>query len=101
MLASFTRLCAFLVGFFGIGVTLSIGWILGGYELLIKLLSGALIHGPLELVAVLLCVAEPLRLAEDRKDVDLRIILREDFKLLSACLLVLVLAAGLEVFIGL
>ena len=97
LLGCFTWLCAFLVGFFGLGVALSIGWLLGGNTLVISLLSGAWLHGPIELVAVLLCVSEPLRLAEEH-DGALEVRLREDSRLLVTCLAVLLLAAVIEVF---
>src|SRR5208337_503088 len=93
LLSCFTWLCAFLVGFFGFGVALSIGWILGGRELLFNLFRGALIHGPIELAAVLLCVSEPLRLAEQSNQINFRGNLRQDFRLLSICLVMLVVSA--------
>ena len=98
LLACFTWLCAFLVGFFGLGVALSIGWVLGGGALLFALLSGAWVHAPIEFAAVLLCVSEPLRLAEDRNQIDLIMRLRHDLPLLLVCLLVLILSAAIEVF---
>ena len=98
LLAYFTWLCAFLVGFFGLGITLSIGWVLGGKALLLAILSGAWVHGPIELVAVLLCVSEPLRLAEELDGLDLTIRLRDDLRLLVICLLGLVVSAAIEVF---
>jgi hypothetical protein len=98
LLAGFTWLCAFLVGFFGLGVALSIGWVLGGEPLLLTLLNSAWVHGPIEFAAVLLCVSEPLRLAEGRDEVDLAIRLRHDLQLLLICLLALALSATTEVF---
>ena len=100
LLSCFTWLCAFLVGFFGFGVALSIGWTLGGSELLFGLLRGAWIHGPIEVAAILLCVSEPLRLSEQLDQIDLKANLRRDFRLLSICLLMLVLSAAIEVFAG-
>ena len=73
---------------------------LGGRELLFNLLRGAWVHGPIEVAAILLCVSEPLRLAEQRDQIDLRANLRRDFRLLSICLLMLVLSAAIEVFTG-
>ena len=96
LLSSYTSLCAFLVGFFGLGVTLSIGWLLGGRGLLLDLLSDACVHGPIEITAILLCVSEPLRLA--KQVIDLESNLRHDLKLLVICLLVLFLSAAVEVF---
>jgi len=100
LLSCFTWLCAFLVGFFGFGVALSVGWMVGGSELLFNLLRGAWIHGPIELAAILLCVSEPLRLAEQSNQIDLRASLRRDFGLLSICLLMLAVSATIEVFTG-
>lgn len=100
LLSCFTLLCAFLVGFFGFGVALSIGWILGGRGLLFNLLRGGSVHGPLELAAILLCVSEPLRLTEQSNQIDLRTNLRQDFRLLSICLVMLVVSAAIEVFTG-
>jgi hypothetical protein len=100
LLSCFTWLCAFLVGLFGFGMTLSVGWLLGGRELLFNLVRSAWVHGPIELGAILLCVSEPLRLAEQRDQTDLRASLRLDFRLLSVCLLMLVLSAAIEVLVG-
>lgn len=97
-MASFTWLCAFLIGFFGLGVALSIGWVLGGVPLLFALVSGALMHGPIEFVAILLCVSEPLRLAEDRDRINLMMRLQQDLRLLLICLAALFLSAAIEVF---
>jgi hypothetical protein len=98
LLSCFTGLCAFLVGFFGLGVALSIGWLLGGKTLLLTLLGGAWVHGPIELAAVLLCVSEPLRVAKERNQVDLTIRLRKDLRLLAICLIILLVSAAIEVF---
>lgn len=95
LMASFTWLCAFLIGFFGLGVVLSVAWVIGGAQLLFTLLRGALIHGPTELVAILLCVSEPMRLVEDRINF---MRLRQDLRLLAVCLVVLFLSAAIEVF---
>jgi hypothetical protein len=98
LLAGFTWLCAFLVGFFGLGVALSIGWVLGGESLLLTLLKSTWVHGPIEFAAVLLCVSEPLRLAEGRDEIDLVVRLRHDLQLLLICLLGLAVSAAIEVF---
>jgi hypothetical protein len=98
LLTGFTWLCAFLVGFFGLGVALSIGWVLGGKTLLFTMLSGAWVHGPVELVAVLLCVSEPLRLAGELNGLDLTIRLQHDMRLLLICLSGIAVSAAIEVF---
>ena len=100
LLTSFTVLSAFLIGFFGLGATLSMGWILGGQELLFNLLKGAWVHGPIELTAILLCASEPLRIAEQESPTDLKSSLLHDGKLLAICLFILMLSAGIEVFVG-
>jgi hypothetical protein len=100
LLEFFTFLCAFLLGFFGFGSALSLGWLLGGEELVFNLLREASVHGPLEIAAVLLCVSEPMRLSlgEKRRSADPATSLRGDFGLLVICLMVLAIAAILEVF---
>jgi len=100
LLNSYTLLCAFLVGFFGLGVTLSTGWMLGGRALLLNLLGGAWVHGPIEIIAILLCVSEPLRLAKREIQDDIELNLMRDRKLLVICLLLLFLSAGIEVVTG-
>ena len=98
LLSCFTWLCAFLIGFFGLGVALAVGWLLGGTELFMELLRGAWIHGPIEIMLVLLCVSEPLRLArQDRA--KLASSLRGDLRLLAMCLIVLLVSAAIEVFV--
>ena len=101
LLASFTGFCAFLVGFFGLGIALAIGWVVGGRSLLSNLLAGATVHGPLEMLCVLLCISEPLRLAEQHDRIELMPHLRRDLKLLVFCLFGLLLSAVIEVLVGL
>jgi len=98
LLAYFTWLCAFLVGFFGLGAALSIGLVLGGEALLFALLSGAWVHGPIEFASILLCVSEPLRLAQGDNEIDLIVRLHHDLQLLLICLLGLAVSAAIEVF---
>ena len=100
LLGCFTWLCAFLVGLFGFGVALALGWVLGGGPLLYNLLTGASVHGPLELLCVLLCVSEPLRLSEQGDRIELMTGLRRDLRLLLVCLLFLFLSAAIEVLAG-
>jgi len=97
LLTSFTWLCAFLVGFFGFGVALAISWVVGGDSMLFNLLTGARVHGPLELFSVLLCVSEPMRLAEHCDGIELMTGLRRDLGLFSLCILILLLSAAIEV----
>jgi hypothetical protein len=97
LLSWFSWLCAFLIGFFGLGVALSIGWLFGGLVLLITLLRGAWVHGPIELLAVLLCVSEPMRLTR-YDQTELTWHLQMDLKLLIICLFALLASAAIEVF---
>jgi hypothetical protein len=101
LMSCFTFLCAFLLGFFGFGAGLSIGWLLGGRTVVLALLYGAWVHGPLEIIAVLLCVSEPMRLslAERRARISLTTELRRDRELLLICLLALLIAAAIEIFL--
>jgi len=100
LLGCFTWLCAFLVGLFGFGMTLAIGWVVGDGALLFHLLSGASVHGPLELFSVLLCVSEPLRLSRHSDSIELMKSLQQDSRLLLFCLLILILSAAIEVLAG-
>jgi hypothetical protein len=99
---SFTALCAFLIGAFNLGAVLVVGWKIGGVSLLLHLLSTSIVHGPLEFLFVLLCVAEPLRIsgfseADDMERTSER--LHDDAKLLLICLLGLFVSAVVEVFL--
>jgi hypothetical protein len=99
---SFTALCSFLIGAFNLGAVLALGWKIGGPGLVLHLLSTASVHGPLEFLFILLCVAEPLRIAldskADRADRGLAV-LRNDVKLLMLCLLGLLVSALIEAFV--
>jgi len=99
-LSTFTLLTAFLIGFFSLGAALAAGWVHGGRAEVFSLLSGALVHGPLEFSLVLLCVAEPLRIAPRVDDQLAQLVrqLRADSRLLPVSLLGLLLSAGIEVF---
>jgi len=101
LLGGFTGFCAFLVGFFGFGIALAIGWVVGGSSLLSSLLASATVHGPLEMLCVLLCISEPLRLAEQHDRIELMTHVRRDLKLLVFCLFGLLLSAVIEVLVGL
>ena len=101
LLGGFSGVCAFLVGFFGFGIALAIGWVVGGRFLFFNLLASATVHGPLEILFVLLCSSEPLRLAEQHDRIELMTHLRQDLKLLIFCLFGLLLSAAIEVLVGL
>ena len=101
LMVGFSLLTAFLVGFFGFGVGISVGWLLGGESLVLRLLYGACLHGPVEFASILLCVSEPMRLIRDvRISKDLLPRLRNDLDLLLFCLIALLFSAALEVFVG-
>lgn len=99
---SFTALCSFLIGMFNLGAVLAVAWVIGGVSLLLHLLSTSFVHGPLEFLFVLLCVAEPLRIIWTPKGNETnraRAILLDDGKLLLICLLGLFVSAVVEVFL--
>ena len=97
-LISYTFAVAFLVGFFSFGAPLSVAWLAGGAKLSLSLLSGAWIHGPLEFGFVLVCVAEPLRIAWVTLEKSLRM-LSDDRVLLLVSIAGLLASAGVEVFL--
>lgn len=98
----FTVLSSFLIGFFDLGAILGVVWLLSGAKGVSLLLSSAWVHGPLEFFLVLICVAEPLRVTQRSYDiVDQAKTLQSDFRILLACLLGLLVSAGIEVFLGL
>ena len=98
LFAGYTYLSALLTGFFGIGATLGLAWVLEGTSTAIALLFTARVHAPLELFFVLVCLAEPLRLAE----VDIRYVkavLSKHCWLLWISLIGLFLSAVIEVIV--
>ncbi|HUK49846.1 MAG TPA: hypothetical protein VLV18_02325 [Terriglobales bacterium] len=103
LLYGYSCLCSFLVGFFGFGSVLAMGWVLGGTRLLTSLLLESWVHGPIEVAGVLLSVSEPMRLAAGLRKgvVDIRKGLRADLPLLAVCLLLLSIAAAIEVYVRL
>ena len=54
LLSGYTFVAAFLMGFFSLGTPLATAWAIGGVKILLPLISGAWIHGPLEFAFVLL-----------------------------------------------
>jgi len=98
-MSTYTMLTAFLIGFFGLGAGLAVGWATGGTGRVFSLLQESWVHGPLEFFFVLICVAEPLRLVQGTES-DLQVVsrLRDDLQLLLICFLGLVFSAGVEVF---
>jgi hypothetical protein len=98
-LGGYTFIVAFLVGFFSLGAPLGTGWVLGGTEILLSLISGALVHGPLEFAFVLVCVAEPLRIARLTREVAAER-LSNDWELLAVAIVGLLVSGAIEVFLG-
>jgi len=99
-LSAYTFIAAFLIGFFSLGAPLATGWVLGGTNLFLSLISGARIHGPLEFGFVLLCIAEPLRISWDPTDRGTLVKLVDDRTLLFVSIAGLFVAAAIEVFLG-
>ena len=95
-MAGYTYLSGLLAGFFGVGLPFGLAWVLGGMKAAISLLFMARIHGPLELFFVLVCLAEPLRLA-DATGLTITGMLRGHLMLLWAALIGLLISAGIEV----
>jgi hypothetical protein len=100
LLAWFSGLAGFLIGFFDLGATLGWAWEKGGGLWVYRLLARSWLHGPLEFLFVLLAVAEPLRLTKmkDRR-ISLVDAVKEDWKLFCICLLGLLASAMIEVFV--
>jgi hypothetical protein len=101
LLITFTVLTAFLSGFFSVGMPLAVFWSIRGSETLLTLLTGAWLHGPIEIAVVLLCVAEPARLANDVSQERVLSDLRVDLRLMVASFFVLLVSAALEAVLGL
>jgi hypothetical protein len=98
-LGGYTILAAFLVGFFSLGAPIGAVWALAGINALESLLSGAIVHGPLEFAFVLLCIAEPFRITTLTEQMATTR-LSADSKLLGVAVLGLVASAAVEVFLG-
>jgi hypothetical protein len=98
-LSVYTFVAAFLIGFFSLGAPLATGWVLGGPSVLFSLISTARIHGPLEFAFVLVCVAEPLRIARVKREAAANT-LPDDLGLLAVSVLGLLASAAIEVFLS-
>jgi hypothetical protein len=98
LLSCYTFVAAFLIGFFSLGAPLATGWVLGGTSMLFSLISTASVHGPLEFAFVLVCVAEPLRIARATKGMSARALL-DDWPLLAVSILGLLGSSAIEVFL--
>jgi hypothetical protein len=97
LMSSFTLLSSFLLGFFDLGTPLAVVWVIGGANGVSGLLLSAWFHGPLEFSLILLCLAEPLRLASETA--GLLAALRKDAFLLVGSILGLLFSAAVEVFL--
>jgi hypothetical protein len=98
-LSGYTFVAAFLIGFFSLGAPLATGWVLGGTSTLFSLISTAKVHGPLEFAFVLVCVAEPLRIARATKGMTPSAPL-DDWPLLAVSILGLLGSSAIEVFLN-
>jgi hypothetical protein len=99
LLTAFSLLTGGLLGFFNLGATLMLVQKIGGPTLLNALLRTSWLHGPIEFLLVLACVAEPLRLTLRPLNGDEIVrFLRADAKLLFICLVGLIASAAIEVF---
>jgi len=98
LLAAYSLLAGFLVGFLNLGATLAWARINGGWMLVDRLVATSWLHGPLEFLFILLAVAEPLRLTSGMERggelVERR---NEDWKLFCFCLIGLLVSALVEV----
>ncbi len=99
LLAAFSVLIGFLIGFFNLGATLGWAWESGGWIRLNHLLAVSWLHVPIEFLAVLICVAEPLRIMCEPRHDGITQSLRSDLVLLVASLIVLLGSAAIEVLL--
>jgi hypothetical protein len=98
-LGGYTFAASFLVGFFSLGAPLGTAWVLGGSKMIHSLVYGAALHGPLEFAFVLVCVAEPFRIALLKGEMAAER-LSDDFKLLAVAIVGLAASGATEVFLG-
>jgi hypothetical protein len=101
LFTGFTVLTAFLSGFFSVGTPLTVFWLIRGSDELLTLLTSAWLHGPIEIATVLVCVAEPARLAKAITQEQVLSDLRVDLRLMFASFFVLLGSAALEAVLGL
>jgi len=97
-LSGYTLVVAFLIGFFSLGAPLATAWALGGTQMLLSLISEAWVHGPLEFAFVLVCVAEPHRVARVAREVA-NSRLFHDRGLLAVSIVGLLVSGAVEVFL--
>jgi hypothetical protein len=97
-LSGYSFLVAFLIGFFSLGAPLATAWALGGTQMLLSLIFGAWAHGPMEFTFVLVCAAEPLRIARVATEVA-KSRLFHDRGLLAVSIAGLLVSGAVEVFL--
>ena len=97
LLTGYSFLAALLVGFFDLGASLGSILVERGQSVVISLMRHSWVHGPIEFGLILLCIAEPARIAM-REDTGSGIasLNRTDAALLLGCLIGLLAAAVLE-----
>ena len=98
LLSAYTFAVAFFVGFFSFGAPLATEWILGGTSMLFSLIWTARVHGPLEFAFVLVCVAEPLRIARLKEELA-PAALYHDLGLMIVSIVGLLGSSAIEVFL--
>ena len=100
LLAWFSVLAGFLIGFFNLGATLTWAWESRGPTRFDRLLASSGLHGPFEFLFILLAVAEPFRLTMTGVGWgELSSAIRKDWKLLCFCLIGLLISATVEVLV--
>lgn len=101
LLAWYSLLVGSTIGFFNLGAILGWAWLTGGPSLLGTLVAASWLHAPIEFVAVLVSVAEPLRIspAPNRKVIPRS--LRLDLPLAVTSVIFLLGSAIIEVLLRL
>jgi hypothetical protein len=100
LLIGYSLLAAFLVGFLDLGASLGSILLERGESVVISLMSRSWLHGPLEFVLVLLCIAQPARLAARNNYHSGASLNRKDVGLFLGSLVGLLAAAILEYALG-
>lgn len=99
-IAGYSLLAAYLLGFFDLGAILGSVMVERGVPVVSSLLRHSWLHGPMEFTLILLCVAEPARIAARERAGSEIAYDRKDAILLFACLLGLFISAILEFALG-
>ncbi len=100
LLTGYSLLAAYLLGFFDLGGTLGSVLYARGASLVTSVLRHSWLHGPIEFTLILLCVAEPARIAARGTGSGIASFDRKDAILLVGCLLGLLVSATLEFALG-